>query len=195
MADNNFRSFRNRDARANDLAAHDTARDPLAELARLIGQSDQAGEFGARRGQAESYAEAPVAEPLQWSADDGYAEPALHPDDRSIQPRLAEPYPDYRAYPTEPLQEPQEPDIEYVPPLARAAPPARDFVDARYAAEPADDAVARDAYYREEEEAPDPFNNAVPSLAPQSHDDGYETNEQWQDNADDPSYATDEPDE
>ena len=43
MADNIFRSYRSRDALARadaDPAAREGACDPLAELARLIGQSD-----------------------------------------------------------------------------------------------------------------------------------------------------------
>ena len=49
MADDNFRSNRNRDAMAPRSAgapARGQADDPLAELARLIGQSELEGDFG-----------------------------------------------------------------------------------------------------------------------------------------------------
>jgi hypothetical protein len=48
MADSNFRSYRGRDAAARDeidANAPDAVRDPLAELARLIGQGDPVSEF------------------------------------------------------------------------------------------------------------------------------------------------------
>ena len=55
MADDNFRSNRSRDAMAPRSAgapARGQVDDPLAELARLIGQSEPASDFGrdARRG-------------------------------------------------------------------------------------------------------------------------------------------------
>ena len=52
MADNSFRSFR-RDAPARDTEAsqRDGMNDPLAELARLIGQSDAHGGRGRDAGQ------------------------------------------------------------------------------------------------------------------------------------------------
>ena len=47
MADDNFRSYRSRDAAARDesIRAREAVRDPLAELARLIGQSDPSRRF------------------------------------------------------------------------------------------------------------------------------------------------------
>ena len=51
MADNNFRSYGNRDNRARVEAPRDSASDPLAELARLIGQGDPYAERGAGRSQ------------------------------------------------------------------------------------------------------------------------------------------------
>ena len=47
MADNNFRAFRSRDplAREDVDPTSDAARDPLAELARIIGQSDRVNQF------------------------------------------------------------------------------------------------------------------------------------------------------
>ena len=40
MADNNFRSYRSRDRSGAGRPPRESADDPLAELARLIGQSD-----------------------------------------------------------------------------------------------------------------------------------------------------------
>ena len=47
MADNNFRPFRSRDtlAREDVDPTSDAARDPLAELARIIGQSNRVSDF------------------------------------------------------------------------------------------------------------------------------------------------------
>lgn len=81
MADNSFRSSRNRDALARVDAgplANDGGVDPLAELARLIGQSDAVGGF-ARNGRhtGEAFDEAAATANLAWAtSDDGYAEPS-----------------------------------------------------------------------------------------------------------------------
>jgi cell division septation protein DedD len=85
MADNTFRSFR-RDTRDAGSSQRDTVSDPLAELARLIGQSDGRGGFRKDAGwDAEPYDEtAPAA--LDWGTagedyarhgqtDEGYAPP------------------------------------------------------------------------------------------------------------------------
>ena len=47
MADSNFRPFRSRDSLAREDVdpTSDAARDPLAELARIIGQSNRVNEF------------------------------------------------------------------------------------------------------------------------------------------------------
>ena len=93
MADNTFRSFR-RDTSARDTGSsqRDTASDPLAELARLIGQSDGRGGF--RRDanwQAETY-DAPTPGALDWgTAGEDYAR---HPqaDENYAAPPLDEPH-------------------------------------------------------------------------------------------------------
>ena len=111
MADNNFRPFRSREplAREDVDPTSDAARDPLAELARIIGQSDRVNEFG----RDPRYADARHAEPRHaaietldepppapadrdWAADDGYAEPDApdqYAQESYVQPRLPEPYP------------------------------------------------------------------------------------------------------
>jgi hypothetical protein len=78
MADSNFRASRGRDARTRDDAnpmENDLNRDPLAELARIIGQGEQGGDVdrGARRPAMET-AQQP-APGQEWADDDRYAEP------------------------------------------------------------------------------------------------------------------------
>jgi SPOR domain len=73
MADNSYRSFRSRDTSSRGDAGRDVADDPLAELARLIGQSDPAGERGRDDWRAETYGDAPAAE-MEWAADESYAD-------------------------------------------------------------------------------------------------------------------------
>ena len=78
MADDNFRPYRGRDPlapRSADAPARGQIDDPLAELARLIGQSEPMNDFGrdARHGSAASLDE--PAGGLDWAVDDRYAEP------------------------------------------------------------------------------------------------------------------------
>ena len=80
MADNDFRSYRSHDPLARgdaDPVARDVTSDPLAELARLIGQGIPAGEYSgsARQSPADSRHDAPAGPRLDWAADAGYAEP------------------------------------------------------------------------------------------------------------------------
>jgi len=94
MADDNFRSYRSRDPLPRDEAdqiANDES-DPLAELARLIGQSDPNAE--GRR--AESYSaarsdDAAAASGVDWAADEDYAEEHDRADDRYVPPPPAPP--------------------------------------------------------------------------------------------------------
>jgi hypothetical protein len=78
MADNNFRPYRDRGSAAGDDAAQverQGSSDPLAELARLIGQADPYVERSGREthspGQSQGEAE---GSGLDWAADDGYDE-------------------------------------------------------------------------------------------------------------------------
>ena len=104
MADNNFRPFRSRDSLAREDVdpTSDAARDPLAELARIIGQSNRVSDFDrAPRHDVETLHEPlPAAADRDWAADDGYAEPDA-PDrnaqESNVQPRLPETYPADRA--------------------------------------------------------------------------------------------------
>src|ERR1700732_2722568 len=103
MADDNFRSDRNRDPAAPS-GAGSSARapmdDPLAELARLIGQSDPAREPGRSARPGPSYDDRARDDGLDWAADNRYAERAPPPvSERYETPRLAESYPSYSAGP------------------------------------------------------------------------------------------------
>ena len=92
MADSNFRPFRSRDplAREDIDPTSDAPRDPLAELARIIGQSDRVNQFDrdprhdtrpdpryAPRHEAVQTLDEPLpaSADRDWAADDGYAEP------------------------------------------------------------------------------------------------------------------------
>jgi hypothetical protein len=73
MADNIFRSLRGRDAaEREEYDPRADASDPLAELARLIGQSLPRGETRDEQYTADPAGD-PAAEGLDWAADEGYA--------------------------------------------------------------------------------------------------------------------------
>jgi hypothetical protein len=194
MADSNFRPFRSRDsiAREDVDPMSDAARDPLAELARIIGQSNRVNDFDRdprddqrhdpRHNVVQTLDEPLPAADRDWAADDGYAEPdppeqysEQHPDqyaeENYVQPRLPEPYPADRA------RDRYDRDDERAPSIAsQYSEPAEPYDD------PHDDESAFDARYRNE----DPLRPAgrQPALAPQSHDDEYEAEDQWDDEAD-----------
>jgi hypothetical protein len=91
MADNVFRSYRSRDSIARedmDSAAGDDAGDPLAELARLIGQSDPRGDARHERYAADAPDDA-AAPGLDWAAEESYP-PEHARDDDSYAPPLAD---------------------------------------------------------------------------------------------------------
>jgi SPOR domain len=212
MADNNFRGFRNRDPIARedvDPTAGDLGDNPLADLARLIGQRDRVNDFdrGARYDDAVQTLDQPApAEGQDWAADERYAEPgapAQYADEDYAQPRLPD-YPSDPAY----AQHEREPA-----PVARYAEPADQYDDPHdeRASEPRRraDERSRDTQYRDdarddersyvpaprhrEEAAPPPRAVArqAPALAPQSHDEE-EYDEQWDDRGYDQSDIPDE---
>jgi hypothetical protein len=86
MADDIFRSFRSRDPAARDQAGTSarTGGDPLAELARLIGQSDPYSERVARDGGRS--ADEPEAPGFDWATDGGYSEEADRAEQRYAAP-------------------------------------------------------------------------------------------------------------
>ena len=88
MADNVFRSYRSRDSIARedmDSAAGDDAGDPLAELARLIGQSDPRGDARHERYAADAPDDA-AAPGLDWAAEESYPPEHARDDDRYAPP-------------------------------------------------------------------------------------------------------------
>jgi hypothetical protein len=189
MADNNFRTYRGRDAAApDDIDPRDALRDPLAELARLIGQGDPVSEFdrNPRREPALPADDvAPAAVEQNWPDDQGYAEPNQYAEDNDVQPQLADTYPaprDYARYARDDQREPPA-DNHYAEPAERFA-------------EPRDAEPAYQPRYREND-APPPLaaGRRLPALPPQSHDDEYETDDEWHDEADDQSYAAEEYDD
>jgi hypothetical protein len=192
MADNNFRPFRSRDSLAREDVdpMSDTARDPLAELARIIGQSNRVNNFDRdpRHDAVQTLDEPlPATTDRDWVADDGYAEPSApeqypeqHPDqyaeENYVQPRLPEPYPADRASGRYDRDDERAPSI-----ASQYSEPVEAYDDAR------DDERAHEPRYRDEE-PPRPAGRqpalAPQSFAPQSYDDEYEAEDQWDDQAD-----------
>ena len=187
MADSNFRPFRSRDSLAREDVdpTSDAARDPLAELARIIGQSDRINQFdrdprlGPRHDVAETLGEPlPATADRDWAADDGYVEPDApdqYPDqyaeENYVQPRLPDPYPADRAGGRYDRDDERAPSI-----ASQYSEPAEAYDD------PHDEERAYDARYRDE----DPPRSAArqPALAPQSYDDEDEAEDQWDGQAD-----------
>jgi hypothetical protein len=192
MADNNFRPFRSRDTLARDDVdpTSDAARDPLAELARIIGQSNRVNAFdhAPRHDVVETLHEPlPATADRDWVADDGYAEPDApeqYPEQHSdqyaeenyVQPRLPDPYPADRAHGRYDRDDQRAPSI-----ASQYSEPAAPYDD------PHDEEGAHDMRYRDEE-PPRPAGRqpalAPQSLAPQSYDDEYEAEDQWDEQAD-----------
>src|SRR5579864_8147969 len=108
MADKNFRTFRSREplAREDVDPTSDAARDPLAELARIIGQANRVNQFDrdardARYDPVETLDEPlPPAADRDWAADERYAAPDApdqYAEENYVQPRLPDPDPSDRA--------------------------------------------------------------------------------------------------
>jgi len=196
MADNTFRPFRSRDGVAGDDVdplAGDISRDPLAELARLIGQGSRANEFDRsprHDGTLETLDHAaPAAGGEDWeAADRDYAAPhERYAEEPYVQPRLPEPYPSDR-------DEAGYDDRRA--PAPRYAGPAQDYdetphagaaYDAPYHDERYDDAgreteAAYQPRYRDED--PRSVGRQQPPLVPQAHDDVNEAEGHWDDEHD-----------
>jgi hypothetical protein len=188
MADNNFRAYRSRDTVARDeidANAPDSVRDPLAELARLIGQADPVSEFSrnARREPVQQYDDTAPAVPAQeWAAEEGHDEQNQYAEDSYAPPPLDDAYPPPRDDSRYRDDETREPPLD-----DRYSEPADDFVAPR-AREP-----AYEESYRDEDAPALPGGRRLPAL--QSDDDEYQDDEQWQDESDDRPYASDEYDD
>jgi len=177
MADNNHGTYRTRGPAADqDADPAFGGSDPLAELARLIGQADPVGEMGRRprRDPMTAYVEVPVAGGgTEWAHDD-YAEgPEAddYADEGVAQPAVPEPYLSARSYAREERVAVQDDrayqqetyPASYAPPLAfedeRVQTPAH---DERYADAP-----------------PTLVGRQLSPLAPQSYQDEYQPDDQW----------------
>lgn len=114
MADNTFRTFR----RGTGASQRDALADPLAELARLIGQRDPHGSDGQEAGRpAQHYDDPELAPQFDWSAvEDEYAERGAEADQEYAPPlQSAE---SYSRQSSGNGSWPREPDYEEGPPLA-----------------------------------------------------------------------------
>jgi hypothetical protein len=172
MADSNFRPYRSRDPlppRSAEAPARAQPDDPLAELARLIGQSDPVDDYdrGARNSTAPAFDEPTAGD---WAADDRYAEPseaAGEAYDSRYDERYAPP----------PRPEPPEPHFE----MPRQS-------DRGYAAQP-----PPPARYRGQQEAQQALARPLPSFLPRMRDDRHDYDDQAEDGgADDQAYAADD---
>jgi hypothetical protein len=206
MADNSFRAYRGRDD--IDSNSPDSVRDPLAELARLIGQTDTAGDYrtSPRREPVQRYEEpvqhyeddvAPVAPAQGRVAEDRYDDQNQYAEERRAEPQAAEAYPalrdDYPRFSQPEARGPQF-DDRYVEPAA-----GHDFRNAPLAYE--------DQYQDEPPRPSPPRSRQLPALAPEArdigayeHEDGYadaqdQDDGQWHDEAEDQGYAADEYDD
>ena len=189
MADDNFRSYRSRDTAAPRRAgASDPwqSDDPLAELARLIGQSEppDSDRRGAGRGSAAGFDQ--PADSFDWSADDRYAgqsEPAeenydARRDERD-EVRYAGAASSYR-----PGAPSRADDDESQEPAAQYSPPAPMY-NGEYAREiAAPDQPRR----RTVQEPPALPRRQLPAFPPQALEEDYEDGDQAQVGVDEQTY-------
>jgi hypothetical protein len=221
MADNTFRGFRNRDPIARedvDPTSRELGDNPLADLARLIGQRDRVNEFDRSahdHGSVQTLDHPAPAASQDWPADERYAEPSepqQYAEEDYAEPRL----PDYP--PADPAYaEYERDDVREPAPAARYAEPAHQqqyddphdagaferrrgddrSYDPQYREEAHDDGRSNAPAQRYREEVA-PQTRAVarqapvpaPALAPQAHDDEYD--EQWDEAGYDQSEVADE---
>ncbi len=106
MANDDFRSYRGRDPNARGSTARKGASDPLAELARLIGQGDPYAEGGHEAFNPERSDRDATGSGVDWAAEESYADPRYdRPEDRHVAPPpppAASYPPQERGYATEP---------------------------------------------------------------------------------------------
>jgi hypothetical protein len=200
MADNNFRGARGRAsfAHEDERDPREALRDPLAELARLIGQADPRqseprGDLNRdARPNPESFDDAPRPLGADYAADHGRTKPGRYAADGQAEPQ------------SQPL-DPHLPPHDYgqpegATPRFNVREPSIAPEDAEYYDDGQGEAPSHDAPYRDNARYPDEDmpeiggrrSRALPPLPPQSYDDGYDGEEQWQDEGDDQSYADQE---
>jgi hypothetical protein len=184
MADDDFRSYRSRDAMAPRSAPTPSrlhSDDPLAELARLIGQGEPPGDYDreARNGPSLDV----PAEGVDWAAEDRYAdqsEPAegnydARGDDCYLPAQQADIVPTYRAGASY--------DGKAEPQLDRPfSPPARSINGVR------DYALPERPRFRDEQEPVGSLGRQLPGFAPPSRDER-DYDDPAQQGADDQDYA------
>lgn len=148
MADN-FRGSR------GDAPGRSSVSDPLAELARLIGQSaPRPGQGGGHGPDAQRYDDAPPVSQVDWAAgDDAYAEPAHAAQDD---------YPSHSPHGAAWSHEAADRDRYDEPP------PARHYAEL--------DAAFEDGSDRSEPRSP-AFGTEAPRYAPPAYDDEYESDD------------------
>jgi SPOR domain len=190
MTDNNFRSNRSRDPlaqRSADAPARGPVDDPLAELARLIGQSGPVNDD--RYGSAPWRHYAAPAGNVDWAADDRYAEPSefnqepydRRYDERREPPRLADPYP-----PQPPAL--SVPDRAYAPsPAGQFSAPAPRLNNVRE--DSRGYAMTEQPHYRDEQQLA--HGQQLPAFLPRARDTRYQYDDQEQGGSDD-QYAVED---
>jgi hypothetical protein len=207
MADNTFRTSRSRDPIARediDPTSRELGDNPLADLARLIGQRDRVNEFDRSahdHGSVQTLDHPAPAASQDWPADERYAEPSepqQYAEEDYAEPRLPD-YPPadpaYAEYEREPAHQ-QYDDPHDAGAFERRRGDDRSY-DTQYREEAHDDGRSNAPAPRYREEVA-PQTRAVarqaavaaPALAPQAHDDEYD--ERWDEAGYDQSEVADE---
>jgi SPOR domain len=184
MADDNFRSNRSRDVpQSTGAPARGQGDDPLAELARLIGQNEPAHDFGRdmRRDPGPSFVE-PVGD-LDWAARDSYADDRFaepnQPAEENFALRSGEHYEQSRRDDVPPSYRPGPSTEVSAPRSSQFSAPAPSFNGARGYAR--DTALTR--------EPPQSRGRELPAFLPRLPAEDYADDEEPQAGADDDGYA------
>lgn len=163
MADNNFRSYRNRDGGGPARSQPD---DPLAELARLIGQSEPASDYN--RDARSSPALDQPAGGLDWAAEDRYAEQSEPAEQDDYDAPADERYVPAQQGDILPTFRPAPPSYDdgYEPPAGpQYSPPARSLNGAR------DRALPERPRFHDQPEPVQSLSRQPPGFLSQSFDD------------------------
>jgi SPOR domain len=180
MADNTYRNFRSRDTSSRGNAGRDVADDPLAELARLIGQSDPAGERGREGWRSDTYSDAPPAAEMDWAADESYADQRYQAADSYPSQRAADSYPAADPFPPLPPA-PQLPRDDYYDDRGSSQ-----FPTAPRLHSVSEDALARAISSDERYDDRHPDDRQTPSFMADHRVDSYRDDERYDDETDQP---------
>jgi hypothetical protein len=203
MADDNFRSNRSRDAvapRSAGAPARGQVDDPLAELARLIGQSEPTSDFGrdARRGPGASFDES--AGGLDWAAQDRHSDNRYaeenEPVEENYDARDDERYAPARHADGVPAYRPGAPshDSQFEPPATgQFSAPALRYSGVRESVR--DYAAPEQPRYRDEQELPESHGRQLPAFLPRLPAEDHAYDDQTQEGADDRAYALEDHEE